>query len=164
MKQLLNDLQNRLTARVTALRYIDFNNGQLEQDMPPIQWPCALIDIPSTEWSNQGRQAQIGLVQIVITYYNLRLTNSSAKAPQTHKDFYLQNLDHVRTIHAALHGWAGSPHYSPLVRTQSTKKKSFDFVEIDITFTTSLYDTAASPTQGSLHLDPHVGGEILRNE
>lgn len=47
MKPYINALLTRL-GTVSALKTIDTNWGQLAYEQPPVQFPCALVDIQST--------------------------------------------------------------------------------------------------------------------
>lgn len=79
MKQLLIDIQNRLQATVPALKYNDEDWGQLDyyNVAQPVKYPCALINISSITWSNQGDFVQQGLVSITITVCDVKLANTS---------------------------------------------------------------------------------------
>jgi len=48
MKSYLNALKTRLSG-VTTLRHIDCQWGQLAYDQPPVKYPCALIEIASSD-------------------------------------------------------------------------------------------------------------------
>lgn len=94
MKEILQTLQNRI-AEIAQIRYIDENWGQLAyyDNTMPVQFPCCLIDISNVQYSNAGRdvrqtpqQRQIGRTEIKFTLANLKLTNTSLRAPQNQKN------------------------------------------------------------------------------
>lgn len=148
MKQLLTDLQNRIIAEVPALRYVDIDWGQLSYYFPhpPIQWPCALIDITNVQWSNVLKNGQLGMATIQISVADLRLTNTSGKAPQGQKDNALAIWDILNKVYVALQGWAGDKSYAGLMRTANSQTRREDGVRIyQITFTTEIKDNAAIP-------------------
>ena len=64
MKELLQAIQARITDKVTALKYVDEDWGQLDYYSPnmPVQMPALLIDASSATWSNVGELGQLGLV------------------------------------------------------------------------------------------------------
>ncbi len=143
MKELLIDIQERLTTAVVALKYIDEDWGQLDYfaNNAPVKWPCALIDVTSASWSNTLNLAQMGLVQVKIRVADLKLSKSSNAAPQGQKDKSFGIFDLLSDIHKCLHGWSGHDHYSALIRTASTRVKRADGVRIyEITYTTELKD------------------------
>ena len=52
MKQIFLSIQNRL-AEIEELSYIDKDWGQLQYEQPPVQWPCALIDVANIDYTQQ---------------------------------------------------------------------------------------------------------------
>lgn len=148
MKKLITDIQNRLMAAVPALKYVDLDWGQLDffYPHPPVQWPCALIDITQASYTNAAHRTQLGLVQIAINIVDLRLNNSSGKAPQTQKDNALKIYELLEAIFVALQGWTGDKAYSGLIREQYSKRSREDGITIhQLVFTTEMKDNAAMP-------------------
>ena len=45
-------ISDKLAADVTSLQWIDYDWGQLNDERPPVNFPCALIDIAYTECRN----------------------------------------------------------------------------------------------------------------
>ena len=56
MDQIFSAVQSRLQQKVSELKWIDFDFGQLDayELRPPVQFPCALIDIELPETREQG--------------------------------------------------------------------------------------------------------------
>lgn len=138
----------RLNDEVAALKYIDEDWGQLEfwADKAPVQWPCGLVDLLDATWSNEGKNIQMGALQIVVRLADLRLTNSSVKAPsgQRQKAFAIYGLQ--KDVYKALHGWCGGNYYSKLIRTRTRKIKREDGARIfEMYFTTVIKDASAMP-------------------
>ena len=145
MKDLLTDVQFKLQQSVPELKYVDEDWGQLDyfSSNPPVKWPCALIDITNASWSNTLKTVQMGLVQIKIRVADLRISNTSGRAPQNQKDKSFAIFDLLKSIHKSLHGWTGHKHYSALIRTSSTRLKRSDGIRIyEITYTTELIDNS----------------------
>lgn len=118
MEQIITAIQDRL-ATVAGLKYIDMDWNQLQQERPPVQWPCALIDFDRVDFTAVKTGAQRAEADIAVTVANLRLVNSSAKAPNR-----LQAYDTLRliaSIHQALRGFDGDGRFRPLVRTALRK-------------------------------------------
>lgn len=145
MDILIQDIQNRLSAEVPDLKYIDEDWGQLDDYSPnfPVKWPCALIDISQVQYSNAGKTAQLGEAAITITIADMKLLNSSSKAPANQKAERATYLQLIKKVHAKLHGWSGHSHYSKLIRTTFKRFKRDDGVrQHQITYTCRIEDTS----------------------
>ncbi len=161
MKQLLTDIQARLELKVPQLRYIDEDWGQLEyfSPTPPTKWPCALIDlsVPAT-WSNFGKLGQLGLVQIKLRIADLRISNTSNKAPQFQKDAGFSIFELIELVHKAIHGYSGHSSYSRLIRTTGPSRiKRDDGVRIyEVIYTSEVCDVSATPVLPTVVARPEV--------
>ncbi|MEY4926285.1 MAG: hypothetical protein RI894_721 [Bacteroidota bacterium] len=144
MKTVLKNIQDTLLT-VPALRYVDEDWGQLDDysPHPPTQFPLALIDIGNLQYSDIGKDKtatpqnrQMATGTIVISIANLKLTNSSARAPQTQKDKAWAIWDIVESVHAKLHGIAVDGAAGALMRTNMRKVKRDDGIqEYEVTYT-----------------------------
>lgn len=163
MKTLLTDIQNRLLTE-PSLKYIDEDWGQLDYYMPaaPVKYPCALININTAQYSNDGQLVQEGLITVVITVADIKLSNSSGKAPQLQKQAAWKVFDTLENVYKLLHGWSGSAHYGKLIRTQLNRRKNDDGINLyDMIFTTNLRDGNAKSTYKFTGADPDVKVERL---
>ena len=80
MESLLYHLIEHIKESMPSLSLVDEDYGQLEaidkedMDTYPVTFPCVLIDIPETEWSNLSGKSQKGKtkvnVRLVIDCYN----------------------------------------------------------------------------------------------
>lgn len=165
MKKLITDIQSRLIAQVTKLKYVDMDWGQLDFYFPnpPVQWPCALIKIAQAEYSNAAHRAQLGLVTIVISIADLRISNSSGKAPQGQKNYALGVIDLMNDVYKALHGWTNDKTYTGLIRTSYTQRQREDLLTIhQITFTTEIKDINAIPAYDVHSATPTVTVSLIK--
>jgi hypothetical protein len=131
MKKIILAIQERLVAEVPELRYIDKNWGQLEYDQPPVQFPCALIDVDNINFSQLGQGWQQAEADIVITVCGLQLIRSSAQAPN-HENSY-EVLDILDKMFQKLQIWSNGK-FTPLMRTNQRKAVSNSSYEV---YTTS---------------------------
>lgn len=137
MKNLLQNIQNRLSS-INTFKYIDENWGQLDyysQNLP-VQWPCCLIDVQSAQYSNLGHdfskkpnQRQLAQLTIEITVANLKLTNTSLRAPQTQKNDAWHIFELIESTHKKLHGWQALSTSSRLLRAGFSKTAREDGVQ-----------------------------------
>lgn len=137
MKQVLQNIQDILST-IPELKYIDEDWGQLDDysPNPPIQFPLALIDIGNLQFSDIGRDAmanpknrQMATGTIVISIANLKLTNTSARAPQPHKDLAWSIWDIVQSVHEKLHGVKVEASAGAMMRTAMRKLKRDDGIQ-----------------------------------
>jgi hypothetical protein len=144
MKLVLKNIQDLLAA-IPALKYVDEDWGQLDDysPHPPTQFPLALIDIGSLQYSDIGKDRtatpqnrQMATGTIVISIANLKLTNSSARAPQNQKDKSWAIWDIVENVHAKLHGVVVGGSAGALMRTAMRKVNRDDGIqEYEVTYT-----------------------------
>ncbi|WP_236025505.1 hypothetical protein [Flavobacterium geliluteum] len=133
MKEFIQNTQTKLS-EVPTINYIDEDWGQLDDYSPnvPVQWPCCLIDMSNVDFSDlgmnkdavpQNRQQAAGL--ITLTFANMKLTNTSFKAPQAQKDIAWSIHDIIEAAHAKVHGFA------PVIGSGKLMRRSFKRVKRD---------------------------------
>lgn len=144
MKAVLKSIQDIL-AVIPELKYIDEDWGQLDDysPNPPTQFPLALIDIGSLQYSDIGKDRtatpqnrQMATGTIVISIANLKLTNTSARAPLTQKNQAWSIWDIVESVHIKLHGVIIGGSAGAMMRTAMRKVKRDDGIqEYEVTYT-----------------------------
>ncbi|MDR3133936.1 MAG: hypothetical protein LBU42_07965 [Prevotellaceae bacterium] len=164
MKQLLTDIQNHLThtAAVGPLfAYVDLDWGQVDfyEGMPPVKFPCALIDVQNVEYGNEGQLIQLGQAAVQIRIVDMILNRTSASAPAEQREKAARIFDLLRQTHRLLHGWTGTPTcYGKLTRkTLSRVRRRDGLYEYSMTFETVITDDSASPHRQAI---PITGLEI----
>lgn len=148
MKQLLTDIQTRLIAKVTALKYVDEDWGQLDfySPNPPVKFPAAVIDCINATYTDEGKLVQLGRVQVRIRIADQKLSNTSGNAPSSQKSNAFAIYTTLASIHAALHGWSGNAAYSKLIRQSLKRETRSDGMRVhEIIYTTQLVDDGAMP-------------------
>ncbi|MFU8844008.1 MAG: hypothetical protein ACNA7V_09405 [Bacteroidales bacterium] len=144
MKQLLENIKTRLSAKVPALSYIDENWGQLSMPNPPVKFPMVLTDIEEVQWSNQAKHLQSGIATVSIQLADMKLGNTNRKAPDHQRNRAAHILDIMSAIHAALHGWAQQNSHGPMTRTSTRKLTRDDGIRLfDMTYTCQIVDDSA---------------------
>lgn len=143
-KQVLQSIQDILTT-TPGIKYVDEDWGQLDDysPNPPTQFPLALIDIGNLQYSDIGKDKtatpqnrQMATGTIVISIANLKLTNSSGRAPQTQKNHAFAIWDIVEGVHGKLHGVVVGGSAGALMRTAMRKVKRDDGIqEYEVTYT-----------------------------
>jgi len=148
MDELLLEITSKLD-EVTILKYKDENWGQLEDfgSNCPVKWPCALVELAGGQFSNlatdyrsnEGNR-QEGILTIEITIGNVKLTNTSTKAPLAQKTKGFEVWKIVKSVHEILQGWKPLTNSGAMVRTGVQSVRRDDGVqEKRITYTIGLH-------------------------
>lgn len=137
MQDIIQAIQNKV-AEVTALKYVDEDWGQLDDysPNPPAQFPCALIDIASLVFSDVGRDnsatpinRQTAVGSITITIANLKLSNTSKRAPQGQKDNAWSVFCLLDDVHKKVHGWKPTGNTGALMRKSHKRVRRDDGIQ-----------------------------------
>jgi len=149
MKTIIDNIQTKLQT-IPGLKHVDEDWGQLDYYSPnfPVQWPCALIDISDESYTDTGKdrtktpqQRQMGDCSLTLSVANLKLTNSSGRAPKPQKDNARSIRELINDVHSLLHGWNPEVFASKLIRRRVQRVKRDDGVqEYTLTYSFSLTD------------------------
>ncbi len=147
LETLFADLQDRLAAAVPDLKYVDFNWGQMDDEQPPVKFPCALFDLRACNFTDKGNGEQVGIADIEIAVFDLNTTNSSAAAPANQKATAMRALLLCNAIQSALHKWAKQPEaanpYGQLTRISVTRLRRRDRIrQYNIVYRVQLNDVS----------------------
>lgn len=149
---MINDILTAITERLSEkephLKYIDEDWGQLDyyQENPPVKFPCVLLELQQANWRNQSQKVQDGVLSISIRVADIRLSNTSLRAPAVQKDRAAAIWLILQNIHTALHGWRPGrfPEFGVLTRVSSRRVKRDDGIrEFEVVYTTQCSDSSA---------------------
>jgi hypothetical protein len=154
MKQLLTDIQNRLSTATSAdgkplFDYVDLDWGQTDfyEGLPPVKFPCALIDVQNANFSNEGQRIQLADVIVQIRIIDMILSRTSAAAPPAQREKAARIFDLLRETHRLLHAWTGTPDNCGLLtrKTLARVRRKDGLHEYAMTFEVILTDDSARP-------------------
>lgn len=160
MEKLLTDIQNRLAgASMPAeyaqtrkndrlFEYVDLDWGQCDfyaGQMPPVKFPCALLDINSATYSNEGRGVQIGIITIQVRILNMILSNSSAQVPKGQRNKAARMFALIRATNRLLHGFHGEGYGQLTKQTITRVKRPDGLKEYALTYSVQITDDSAAP-------------------
>jgi len=137
MKTIIDNIQAKLQT-LPGLKYVDEDWGQLDYYSPnfPVQWPCALIDVTNAAYSDTGKdrtkdpqQRQIAECYLTLSIANLKLTNTSGRAPKPQKDNARSIWELIEDVHKAVHGWNPEAMAGKLIRRGMQRVKRDDGVQ-----------------------------------
>ena len=139
MKTIYTAIIAQLKKKVPAIRWIDFDTGQLDSTTrPSAAFPCALLTIfvdaanSITDYTQDCR----GRVRVRLAFDQQMKTDS--ETPPKHLEKALEPYDVIADVYAALQGF-GTEHFDTLSRTRQGKENSRNglfvyFIEFSVAF------------------------------
>ena len=145
--ELLDSIKTKIS-EISEIKYIDENWGQLDyySAHPPVQWPCCLIDISDIQFTNIGIDRekkpinrQMGNCLVKITIANIKLTNTSQRAPIGQKQDAWKVWRLIEQLHEKIHTFVPVENASPMIRQNLQRTLRDDGVqEYTITYKTEI--------------------------
>ena len=120
MEEILETVMQKL-AQIPELRWIDLNVGQMSVQNPPVDYPCALVDITAIDH-----------------------TTADTLAPGHLREQAFEHFAIVRKIYATLQNLSGE-NFTGLTRVRTTRNKNYYPRALTLTFRTTLEDRSAIP-------------------
>lgn len=148
MKQIVQNIQDRLVQQVPALKYVDQDWGQMDfWREHPVKYPCALIDVQSAAYTNQGGLIQQGVATVVIRLFDLKLSNSSQKAPDNQKENAKKIWQLIEDVNKALHGqtFLQAGYGLPMREQMRRTKREDGCYQTELYYTIQFTDTSCVP-------------------
>lgn len=124
MTEIYEAILNKLQTEVPELRFIDINTGQMDEDNPPVDYPCALIDIDSIDFEHKTKSYDKGECLIEIELYFLISTNTSNITPAPVRQEAFKHMNTVKEVDKLLNGLE-NPAFYPLKRKKFTRLKKY---------------------------------------
>lgn len=162
--QLFIAIQERLKAKATSLKWIDQNLGQLDiTPRPPVNFPCALIDLVGFVYEDLPNGAQRATGKAVITIATSPFNNSNAVTPMPQREKALDYYEIEKDVHKALHNWSPANGFDKLTRRTMDKQEREDSIrERFLVFDCGYLDcSAVKATTSVARPNPVIGGDVL---
>lgn len=151
MKTLYTTILDRLVAKVTEIKHIDFETGQLEvlaqNERPSVLFPCALIDIDYPQCDDYNEQETVqevkARVAIKLAFEVQKPTDNLSSS--LNRTAGLAFLDTIDKVYKNIQGYS-TTNFSTFSRKSQVCDKRFDGTGIkvyDIVFETAFLDTSA---------------------
>ncbi|RXK57555.1 hypothetical protein ESA94_20365 [Lacibacter luteus] len=153
-----------LKEQVPELQYLNWDLGQLEnyEISPPVAWPCALIDIDDTNFTDQLQLVQEAntVVMIRIGFNPFSNTSNLQPAAVRAKGNYYWELE--QKVYKALQGWDADGLCSPLTRIRKVKERREEdsFRVRVLLFATRYDDDSAMKESYKLQVPMELDAEI----
>lgn len=153
IKETLIAVQDALK-NVVGLRYIAEDWGQLDNyEMKPAQFPCALIDFTTADYTSIGGRAQTANATLIVRVAQIQIQNS-VNAPNADANY--ESYDLITAVNKVLHGLS-SEHFNALSRITSHKANRDDVIkEIVITYKFGFKDTSTIKEFTRISASPNI--------
>lgn len=149
MEEILNVILDKLTTDVPELRWIDVNLGQMETENPPVDYPCALVDVTDISYTTAGMRRQVGEARIEIELYFIVRSPSNTAAPEKMRKQAFGHFDTAKKVYKTLEGVSGEA-FGGLNRVQVRRDKGYYPRSFTLVFRCSVEDREAVPTYRKL--------------
>lgn len=133
MKEVYTAIRDKINTTVPAIRWVDFDLGQLDEDAPPVSWPCALVDYSANTVEPGADLTVTETLSVAITVAFKLRERTHSKTNPTYSDEALGHIDTVMAVRQALEGLAGAS-FSGLTYTGFTRDRRSDYRVYRLTF------------------------------
>jgi hypothetical protein len=146
IKEIFTSIQTKITTDVPAVRFIDFEQGQFEDEMPPVSFPAVLVSFTNSTFFNLGKGAQFGtqLLSIRAAFKVRERTHSIAKP--AFKAVGLAHLDILEAIKKALAGLSGAS-FNGLVLLSESNEAREDYRIYTLSYECSVFTPSPTANQ-----------------
>lgn len=145
MEEILNVILATLKKAVPELRWIDVNLGQMMTENPPVDYPCALVDVTDISYTTAGMKRQVGEARIEVELYFIVRSPANTAAPENIRKQAFEHFAVVTKVYKALEGVNGEC-FSGLNRVQMRRDKGYYPRSFTLVFRCSVEDQGAVPT------------------
>lgn len=168
MKQIIQNIQQKLAKEVPALKYVDQDWGQMDffTSPPPVKFPCALIDIQSAQYTNMGDLLQQGTAMVVIRIFDIKLSNSSHKAPDNQKENAKKIWQLIEDVNKAIHGqrFLQTGYGLPIREQIRRTKRSDGCYQTELYYSIQFTDASCEPERKKTSAIPELMTVSFLNE
>lgn len=137
IETLFKNIRDRIKSECTSIRFIDFDDGQIDQEGPwPVSFPCALVDVDELSFFNAGDDCQFADISIVIKVAFQRHEGSNNLTPVANQPKAFAHLTTLEELMKGLHYYAPTD-CEVLERVRLIREKRLDIRVYTITYKTT---------------------------
>lgn len=160
MIDLFSEIQDRLSAEVPELLFVDLDTQQVERqdEAYSVQFPCALINF-NAQWT--GAEIQKGTVNIQFRVY-FQITEDTHHSSPQKGDAFIQ-LELMNKIHSKLQNFKGT-NFSKLVRMDTEREARGDmYTCFIVSYQTQYVDSSTKRTYNYIQVRPDIEVEFVKS-
>jgi len=126
MDTIFTEVLSRLS-QIPELRFVGEDWGQLNFEHPPVNFPCALIDLYEVDYSDAGRNLQKADAKLVISVADILYDGITAFNPQNVNERAFAVFGIMEKVNSLIHGY-GNEYHSKFSRKKIKKMEREDSV------------------------------------
>ncbi len=140
MENIYYEIRNAIVANVPEIKWIDLDEGQLEDfEHPPVDYPCLIVGFPQARYENMGECMQNADITISVKLGFKIWEKFNASVPISNQSAAFDHFGTIRKVVKALHGLTGDSR-SELMRVSMSKHNRPDPKIYEISFECAFYD------------------------
>lgn len=144
MKNVFLSISDKITTEVAAVRWVDFDLGQLDQqEIPAVSFPACLISFDNAAFVNLGANGQMAPMTIKLRVAFKLYERTHSKAATQYRSEALEHLDILDAIHSAINNLSGDD-FNSLTRMNIRNEKRADLRVYEMTYECMYYDVPDS--------------------
>lgn len=154
MEEILLAVMAKLS-EITSLRWVDINVGQMDSETPPVDYPCALVDVSSINYRSAGGRRQTGEALVEVELFFTVRSPSNSSAPARVREQAFKHFNTIKEVYVALQGLSGEC-FSGLNRVELKRDKTYFPRPFTLTFRCAVDDRDAEPRYDKLPVPPGI--------
>ncbi len=143
MEELYNKIEELLT-EIESIRWVDWDANQLNENRPPVDFPCALIDISALQCEDIDLKLQRVNTTFTITLGFKQLYETNSKVPQKQKKAALEYFYITKEVYKKLQGFCNEQFFPFSRKLQRNDNKIKGLKKTEMIFSTAFDDHSAS--------------------
>lgn len=132
IKDIFQELIETLSG-IKELRYVASDWGQLDYEQPPVQWPCALIDMPGLQCGELSGGSLMATATVTVQLVDRPPHRTSAQAPKKQQADGMVLFGLIDQVYEKLHA-VGSESHTPFVLKSIERVNLIDLQSYTMTF------------------------------
>jgi hypothetical protein len=142
MKQIFLHIQSIIASKVNtptleSIRFFDFDLGQLDEETPPVSFPCLLLSFGNTTWEQIGKYENLGDTSINLRIAFKTYERTHSKNDPTYQEQGLKHLDTLSLLKKSIAFTKGND-FSELLITGESNETRADLRVYNLTFSTTI--------------------------
>lgn len=109
LKKIIEELFQDLSS-IEGIRYVAEDWGQLDYEQPPVQWPCALVDMQDVRYSQTGMGGLLADCTFTVQLTDQAPQRVSSRASDTQKERSLQIFGIIDRVIQDIHAKDSAEH------------------------------------------------------
>lgn len=158
MDTILLKVMERLE-QIPELQYVSEDWSQLNFEQPPVNWPCALVDLGEVKYTQAGRGTQQAEAILNITVADICFDGLNTRLPELNRERIGELFRIIEKVNALIHGYTTGSH-SRFQRVGLKKVIREDAVrEFLVTYRFGYTDQSAMPEYINRPTPPNIAVE-----